>query len=106
MTSTASRQVSWWDVHEFVAPMLVAVGPIPPAGTPEWCLLPAGDARKVIALLDAAQHWVLRVETAQAAFAEVSRNIAGAADWSAVGQQKLQRDWAIRSGARISRVKS
>ncbi len=58
-----SAQVSWWDVHEFVAPLLEHVGSYPMAGTPEWCALPDYDPAKTAALLDAARHWALRVET-------------------------------------------
>src|SRR5262249_27576247 len=35
----SSQQVSWWDVHEYVAPFLEAVGDWPPAGSPAWCQL-------------------------------------------------------------------
>jgi hypothetical protein len=58
--------VSWRDVHNHVAPILEQVDPWPMVGTPEWCALPDSDPRKLAALLDAAQHWALRVETCQA----------------------------------------
>jgi hypothetical protein len=35
--ATESQQVSWWEVHEFVAPTLERVGSWPMAGTPAWC---------------------------------------------------------------------
>jgi hypothetical protein len=84
---TSSQQVSWWDVHEHVAPILEAVGDWPMAGTPAWCALPDDDPRKLAALLDAAQHWVLRVETCQVAECEASHAISAAADWGAVGRR-------------------
>jgi len=76
-----SGQVDWWSVHEFVAPYLTAA---PMAGTPAWCDLPADDPLKWIALLDAARHWALRVETCQAAACEASRDVAAAYDWAAI----------------------
>lgn len=77
----ASQQVSWWSVHRWVQRYLDAAGNYPPAGTPAWCELADGDRRKWAALLDAAQHHVLRVETAQAAVIEASKAIAHEDDW-------------------------
>lgn len=85
--STPSRQVSWWDVHEYVTPLLEQAGPYPLVGTPVWCALPDNDPRKTAALLDAAQHWALRVETCQQAQCDASRAISAAADWGAIAQQ-------------------
>jgi len=82
--ATTSQQVDWWSVHEHVYPELERVGAWPTAGTPEWCALPDGDPAKTAALLDAARHWVLRVETCQAAECEASHAISAAADWRAV----------------------
>ena len=56
----------------------------PAAGTPAWCDLPDDDPAKLAALLDAAQHWALRVETCQAAQCEASRDISAAYDWAAL----------------------
>ena len=83
----SSRQVSWWDVHEYVQPSLDSAGPWPTAGTPAWCALDDDDPAKLAALLDAAQHHVLRVETAQAALAEASRAVAAGADWPALAAE-------------------
>ena len=81
-----NQQVSWWDVHEFVAPHLDAVGSYPMAGTPAWCALDDTDPRKWAALLDAAQHWALRVETCQEAEIEASHAISAALDWGRIGR--------------------
>jgi hypothetical protein len=70
-----SSQVSWWAVHECVQPYLDAAGPLPMAGSPQWCDLDDTDPVKVAALFDAAQHWALRVETCQEHLAEASRDI-------------------------------
>ena len=82
-----SAQVSFWSVHEYVAPLLAAVGTWPPIGTPEWCALDDTDPRKLAALFDAAQHHALRVEMAQEARCEASREISAAADWSAIATE-------------------
>jgi hypothetical protein len=102
--STASRQVSWWDVHEHVTPLLREVGSWPAAGTPAWCALDADDPVKLAALLDAAQHWALRVETCQEAEIQASHDISGAADWSAIAAQHRNRAGAIASGAYIRKA--
>jgi hypothetical protein len=81
---TTSQQVSWWEVHEFVATVLNRVNDWPMLGTPAWCSLAHDDPRKWAALLDGAQHWALRVDTCQAAMAEASRDISTAADWKAI----------------------
>jgi hypothetical protein len=88
----ASQQVSWWSVHEFVSAVLDQVNGWPMAGTPAWCSLAHDDPQKWAALLDNAQHHALRVETCQAARANASHDVSGAADWSAVSRR-------IRQGA-------
>jgi Protein of unknown function (DUF2742) len=50
------------------------------AGTPEWCALDASDPVKTAALLDAAQHWALRVETCQEAHCAASRGVSSGID--------------------------
>jgi hypothetical protein len=85
--ATASRQVSWWSVHEHVQPLLDSVGSWPTVGTPAWCALGDDDPVKLAAIYDAAQHWALRVDTCQAAIAETSRDISAAADWPAIANQ-------------------
>ncbi len=61
------------------------------AGTPEWCNLDDDDPRKTAALLDAAQHWALRVETCQQARCDASHAVSGAVDWSALAREINQR---------------
>jgi Protein of unknown function (DUF2742) len=55
----ASQQVSWWSVHEHVAPLLDQIESWPMVGTPAWCRLADDDPRKLAALYDAARHWAL-----------------------------------------------
>jgi hypothetical protein len=83
VSAVSSQQVNWWDVHLFVEALLAEVGSWPTAGTPEWCSLANDDPRKWAALLDAAQHWALRVETCQVAECEASHAVSAAVDWSA-----------------------
>ncbi|WBU43775.1 DUF2742 domain-containing protein [Mycobacterium tuberculosis] len=95
--TTASRAVSWWSVHEYVAPTLAAAVEWPMAGTPAWCDLDDTDPVKWAAICDAARHWALRVETCQAASAEASRDVSAAADWPAVSREiQRRRDAYIR----------
>jgi len=81
-----SSQVGWWAVHEHVSPLLELVGSWPLAGSPAWCALDDRDPVKKAALLDAARHWSLRLETCQASRCEASRDVAGRADWSALAR--------------------
>jgi hypothetical protein len=96
---TASRQVHWWSVHEFVEPLLAQVGRWPMLGCVSWCQLDDTDPTKWAALLDAARHHALRVDGAQTAMAEASHAIAGAADWRAIARQTRR-----RSGVYIPRT--
>lgn len=100
-SSVGSRQVQWWLVHEFLGAVLsqANVGTLPWAGTPEWCAMSDGDPRKLLALAVAGEHHVLRVEVAQAAQAEASRAISGAADWPAIARE-IER---LRASARLPR---
>jgi hypothetical protein len=93
-----SRQVCWWSVHEFVAPMLAEVGAWPMAGTPAWCELPDDHPQKVAAVYSAAQHWALRVETDQQASAEASRAVAASADWKAIAKAVHKHECAVNFG--------
>ncbi|BBY52946.1 DUF2742 domain-containing protein [Mycobacterium koreense] len=97
----ASRQVSWWFVHEFVEAAVAQAncGPIPTAGTPSWCELSDGDPRKLLAVAVAGEHHALRVEVAQAAAAEASSAVSAAADWPKVAREIQQR----RGSGRIER---
>lgn len=77
-----SRTVDWWAVHLYAEPTLSEVGSWPLVGSLPWQALPTDDPAKLAAVLDAARHWALRVETAQDALAEASREISAAADWT------------------------
>lgn len=85
--SPASQQVSWWPTHEFITALVANVNNLPVAGTPAWQVLSDDDPAKLLALAVAGEHHVLRVETAQEAFAESSRAIAEAEDWAAVARR-------------------
>ena len=89
--AVSSQQVSWWSVHEHVVPLLESVGSWPMVGTPAWCALNADDPAKLAAIYDAAQHWSLRLETAQEAACQASRDISAAEDWSARSREVLVR---------------
>ena len=104
--ATTNRFVSWWEVHSDIAPFLAEVREWPMAGTPAWCALAADDPRRLAALLDAAQHWILRVETCQQAGCEASRAVSAAADWQAIARNMVQRRKAVADGAYIPRVAS
>ncbi len=86
-SAVSSQAVSWWDVHEHVAPFLEAAKSWPTVGTPAWCALPDDDPRKMAALLDAARHWALRMDSCQEARCEASRSVSSAVDWPAVSQE-------------------
>lgn len=80
----ASQQVSWSDVHAFVLPKLQLVGDWPLVGSPAWCELDDRDRVKWAAVLDAAQHWALRVEYFQTVECEASHEISAAENWTAI----------------------
>jgi hypothetical protein len=63
----------------------------PTAGSAEWCALADDDPVKTSALLDAARHWVLRVETFQEAQCEAARELSAAADWSTIAREINER---------------
>lgn len=88
----ASHTVDWWPVHLYVLPLLTEVGSWPMAGTLTWQRLPSADPAKLAALLDAARHHALRVDTAQTALAEASHAIAGAADWAQIARDIRRRN--------------
>jgi Protein of unknown function (DUF2742) len=90
--SLESRSVDWLSVHDFVVPLLNEVGCWPMAGTLTWQNLTDDDPVKVAAIFDAARHHTLRVETAQAALAQASRDISASADWSAVSRAIRRRN--------------
>jgi hypothetical protein len=87
-----SFSVDWWSVHTHVLPLLEEVGSWPMAGSLLWDQLRSDDPAKLAALYDAARHHILRVDTAQAALADASRDVSAAADWSAIGRDLRRRN--------------
>ncbi len=85
-----AQSVNWLTVHRFVQTVLNQVNGWPMAGTPAWCSLAHDDPTKWCALLDAAQHHALRVEMAQEALAQASKDISVSEDWKAVAQELAQ----------------
>lgn len=89
----ASRTVDWWSVHQYVEPFLRELGCRPPmAGTLPWTELADHDPAKLAAVLDGGRHWALRVDLAQAALADASRDVAEAEDWAALGRRMRSRN--------------
>jgi len=86
----SSQQVSFWAVHEFVAPILERTGTWPMVGTPEWCSLSVDHPAKIAALFDAARHHALRIEMAQEAHAAASKAVAEDDDWSMLARRTAQ----------------
>jgi len=80
--SEASQQVCWSEVRAFVLLKLDLVGDWPMVGSPAWCLLDDRDRVKWASLLDAAQHWALRVEYFQQVQCDASHEISAAFDWA------------------------
>lgn len=87
-----SRQVRWFDFHEWVQPYLDAAGEWPMVGSQAWFDLPDDDPRKFAAICDAAQHFALRLETCQQARAEASRAVSAAEDWTQVAREIRNRE--------------
>lgn len=108
MSDLGSQQVAWAPVHDFLQAAVAQanVGPLPWAGTPAWCELADGDPRKLLALAVAGEHHTLRVEVAQAARADASRAVAGAADWPAVSREIRSRNAFYRARPWLRRVVS
>lgn len=95
MTGIESRTVDWWSVHEYASPLLQKVECWPMVGTLPWQHLPADDPAKLAAIFDAARHWALRVDAAQCALAEASRDVSKSTGWQQVSRS--------RSGVYIAR---
>ena len=104
MTLITSQQVCWSSVHEHVLPLLASVDSWPLVGTPAWCALDFHDPVKKAALLDAAQHWALRLEICQAARCEAGRDIAAVADWAVVARDVRNRSEFYASRPWLKRV--
>jgi hypothetical protein len=88
----ASQQADWWSVHEFAVPRLHKAGDWPLVGTPAWCLLETRDPVKWAAILDAAQHWALRLQSCQEQICDAAKDVAQSTDWTALARQLRDRD--------------
>jgi hypothetical protein len=90
----ANQQASWSQVHAFVLPKLRLVEDWPMVGSPAWCDLNTRDRVKWASLLDAAQHWALRVEQCQILERDSSHAISAAEDWTKIARiAKQQTDY-------------
>jgi hypothetical protein len=99
-------QVSWWSTHEYLAAYLAPadLGAVPAAGTPAWCDLDFDDPRKLLALAIDGEHHVLRVEVAQVAECQASRDVSAAADWTQISQSWRRHNDAISASCHIPRI--
>ncbi|ETZ58168.1 hypothetical protein L841_0075 [Mycobacterium sp. MAC_080597_8934] len=95
---TESRQVDFYMVHLFVAPMLHEAGSWPLAGSYAWQQLDATDPRKLAAVLDGGRRDALRNDTISAALTQAAQGISASSDWSG-----LSRSIRRRSGVYIPR---
>lgn len=104
---SSSRQVSWFEVFQFVERWTSKSAVdldlhLPIAGTPRWCDLPDDDARKLLAVLLGGVREALTNDIHQSAMADASHEIAGSTDWSTVAR-RVQNG---RGGAYIPRKAS
>lgn len=97
--SPLSRQISWFEVHQFVESLCLPTG-LPFPGTPAWQQAP--DAIKALACIAAAPHYALALDTRQAQLADASKQIAAGENWAAVARNITRR----QSGLYIPRKAS
>lgn len=82
-----AREIDWYSVAAFAAPLLARFTSLPLPGTPTWCSLPDTDPRKVAALVSVARYWAFDAACRQDAMIQASEAISAAADWAAVARQ-------------------
>lgn len=106
--SPASRQVSWFEVYRYAERLATSEGvhtldylPIP--GTPAWCGMDDGDARKLLALVLGGVREALTNDAHQSAMSEASQAISAAMDWTAVARSQLRHAHAVSAGVYIPR---
>jgi len=88
MATTASQQVCWVAVLEFVQRRGIDPQTVLLAGTPQWNDLPDDHPDKLGAVLAAGVHHALRLDCGQTALACASREISTAAAWSRIGRDR------------------
>jgi hypothetical protein len=92
---TASRQVAWWPVYDYINRQRRHLGALelsgPLLGTPAWVALPDDHPAKLSAVLNAAEAVAYSVNADQAAAVAASRAISAAADWSAIAKANRDR---------------
>jgi hypothetical protein len=76
---------------------------LPGGWHPAWQQLDHTDPRKWAAVLDAGQHWCLRIDTLQADRADASKAVAAAEDWRQIASGITQMRAAEAAGVRIPR---
>jgi hypothetical protein len=101
----STRTVDWWAVHLYRERMLRQFGvqTFPMVGTLAWEALADDHPAKLAAVVDAAQHWALRLDARQEAMADASRAVAAAVDWQTQARRTRDRTefaranpWALR----------
>ena len=90
----SSREVDWYEVARFVAPLIERFDSLPVPGSPAWCALSGHDPTKLAACLLVARYWALGASCRQEAQIQASQAISDSADWGAI----------VRSIAAHSRV--
>lgn len=84
-----NRQVSWYEVYEYVQPYLPGREGLLIPGTPAWRQLPDGPTKRR-ALLWPAVWWAVSTDADQSARAEAAAAISEAADWAALARRTTQ----------------
>lgn len=92
---TASRQVSWHPVYEYINRLRRCTGALdvsaPLLGTPAWCDLNDDHPGKLAAVLNAAEGAAYTANVEQTALGEASKAVSCAADWSAIARRNRER---------------
>jgi uncharacterized protein DUF2742 len=92
---TASRQVAWGPVHEYINRQRRRLAArelsAPLLGTPAWLSLPDEHPAKLSAVLNLAEAAAYSISADQVAQAAASQSISSAADWTAIANAVRQR---------------
>lgn len=84
---TSSREVDWFAVAQFVAPLIAGFDRLPIPGTPAWCELSDHDPVKLAACLLYVRYWAFDAACRQETEIQASHDISAAADWAAIGRR-------------------